>query len=108
MVISAAYNGALVAALAVPTLTPGIETLEELAGQSKILWTVRKSTSLHTLFEVRIRSHRRDSALAADSTCNQLPKCTNVDQHTSHKGASHLGKRSAPIVFPIVLILNTK
>ena len=35
VVVGAAYNGALIAVLSVPTVAPGIETLEQLAGQSQ-------------------------------------------------------------------------
>jgi hypothetical protein len=52
IVLVAAYNGALVAVLSVPAVIPGIETLEQLAGQSQILWTTRAGTAFEPLFVV--------------------------------------------------------
>ena len=59
MVIGTAYSGVLVAVLSTPTTMPAIETLDDLASQKDLLWTVQRGTSLVDLFVVHFDLNSR-------------------------------------------------
>ncbi|XP_047477878.1 glutamate receptor ionotropic, delta-1-like [Penaeus chinensis] len=50
MALSCAYTGVLISFLTVPRVAKGVDSLQELARQSELQWTFRRSSALENLF----------------------------------------------------------